>query len=127
MFNCENNLTTCSISQDYKGALAKQAGTLKQKQSLDRTTFKGSKSWPVNIIVIHTVWCIYNSQTFGYGYFPPLARKEIGMTYSQMLEQHHGSEERMTNALERGDLRKEEVAEGVFAYFYPQIKRASSP
>jgi hypothetical protein len=49
------------------------------------------------------------------------------MTYSQMLEQHHGSEVRMTNALERGDLRKEEVADGVFAYFYPQIKRAPSP
>jgi hypothetical protein len=49
------------------------------------------------------------------------------MTYSQMLEQHHGSEDRMTNALERGDLRKEEIADGVFAYFYPQIKRASSP
>jgi hypothetical protein len=49
------------------------------------------------------------------------------MTYSQMLEQHHGSEDRMTNALERGDLRKEEIADGVFAYFYPQIKRAPSP
>ena len=93
----------------------------------ERSTFKGSKSWPVHIIVIHTVWCIYNSQAFGYGYFPPLARKEIGMTYSQMLEQHHGSEDRMSNALERGDLRKEEIADGVFAYFYPQIKRAPSP
>ena len=49
------------------------------------------------------------------------------MTYSQMLAQHHNSEVAMTNALERGDLRKEVVAEGVFAYFYPQIKRASSP
>ena len=127
MFNCENNLTTCSISQDYKGVIAKQTGILKQKNTLDRETFKGSKSWPVNIIVIHTVWCIYNSQTFGYDYFPPLARKETGMTYSQMLAQHHNSIDAMNNALERGDLRKEEISPGVCAYFYPQVKRASSP
>ena len=127
MFNCENNLTTCSISQDYKGTIALKTGILKQKQVADRETFKGGKSWLVNNIVIHTVWCIYNSQTFGYDYFPPLARKETGMTYSQMLAQHHNDITAMNNALERGDLRKEQIAPGVCAYFYPQVKRASSP
>ena len=114
------------MRQGYKGVIAKQSGTLKQRQHLDREILKGSKSWPVTMIVTHTVWCIYISQKIGYDSFPPLARKETGMTYSQLLAQHHNDITAMNNALERGDLRKEHIAPGVSAYFYPQVKRASS-
>ena len=56
-----------------------------------------------------------------------MARKETGMTYSEMLAKHHNNPTAMNDALERGDLRKELIAPGVCAYFYPQVKRASSP